>query len=76
MQINSDLFAVHALPAAAAKLTASLDVAVASVNGKADRNIRFLSAQHTALARVILCLKIMHTNAVCMILSCRITFSL
>ena len=51
---GSILFSVHAPPAIAAELPAALHIAVSPVDGKINRNVRFLPAEHAALIGVIL----------------------
>ena len=51
---GSILFSVHAPPAIAAELPAAFHVAVSPVDGKINRNIRFLPTQHTTLTGIIL----------------------
>ena len=51
---GSILFSVHAPPAIAAELSAAFHVAVSPVDGKINRNVRFLPAEHAALIGVIL----------------------
>ena len=50
---GSILFSVHAPPAIAAELPAAFHVAVSPVDGKINRNIRFLPTQHTTLTGII-----------------------
>lgn len=50
---GSILFSVHAPPAIAAELPAALHVAVSPVDGKINRNVRFLPAEHTTLTGII-----------------------
>ena len=46
---GSILFSVHAPPAIAAELSAALNVVISKINGKRERNVRSLPAQHAAL---------------------------
>lgn len=41
--------AANALPAIAAELSAALNVVISKINGKRERNVRSLPAQHAAL---------------------------
>ena len=50
---GSILFSVRAPPAIAAELPAAFHVAVSPVDGKINRNIRFLPTQHTTLTGII-----------------------
>ena len=50
---GSILFSVHAPPAIAAELPAAFHVAVSPVDGKINRNVRFLPTQHTTLTGII-----------------------
>ena len=50
---GSILFSVHAPPAIAAELSAAFHVVVSPVDGKINRNVRFLPTQHTTLTGII-----------------------
>lgn len=52
---GSILFSVHAPPAIAAELPAAFHVAVSPVDGKINRNVRFLPTQHTTLISILRC---------------------
>lgn len=50
---GSILFSIHAPPAIAAELPAAFHVAVSPVDGKINRNVRFLPTQYTTLTGII-----------------------
>ena len=52
---GSILFSVHAPPAIAAELSAAFHVAVSPVEGKINRNVRFLPTEHAPLISILRC---------------------
>lgn len=52
---GSILFSVHAPPAIATELPAAFHVAVSPVDGKINRNVRFLPTEHAPLISILRC---------------------